>query len=163
MILYHGSNLIVNKPKLVPQNRFLDFGFGFYTTTNKVQAIGFAEKVFLRRGEGKKTVSIYEINETKAFRDCSLLRFDAPDESWLDFVSANRAGSYNGPKYDIIYGPVANDDVYATFNLYSAGLLTKEQTIEALKVKKLYDQLVFTTDKALKHLKYVGIVQEEEL
>ena len=45
MIVYHGSNVIVSEPKLVHQNRFLDFGFGFYTTTNKVQAIGFADKV----------------------------------------------------------------------------------------------------------------------
>lgn len=35
MILYHGSNVIVSEPKLVQQNRFLDFGVGFYTTTNK--------------------------------------------------------------------------------------------------------------------------------
>lgn len=32
MILYHGSNVTVDHPKLVPQNRYLDFGFGFYTT-----------------------------------------------------------------------------------------------------------------------------------
>lgn len=31
MILYHGSNVTVDHPKLVPQNRYLDFGFGFYT------------------------------------------------------------------------------------------------------------------------------------
>ena len=42
MILYHGSNVVVSEPKLIQQNRFLDFGFGFYTTTNKKQAIGFA-------------------------------------------------------------------------------------------------------------------------
>ena len=29
MILYHGSNLVVSEPKLIQQNRFLDFGFGF--------------------------------------------------------------------------------------------------------------------------------------
>ena len=38
MILYHGSNVVVSEPKLIQQNRFLDFGFGFYTTTNKKQA-----------------------------------------------------------------------------------------------------------------------------
>ena len=48
MILYHGSNLTVSEPKLIVQNRFLDFGYGFYTTTNKVQAIGFADKVTRR-------------------------------------------------------------------------------------------------------------------
>ena len=163
MILYHGSNMIVDKPKLVPQNRYLDFGFGFYTTTNKEQAIGFAEKVFRRRGEGCKTVSIYEIDEQKAFSDCSLLRFDFPDEGWLDFVSANRSGSYSGPGYDLIYGPVADDDVYTTFNLYAAGVLTKEQTLEALKIKKLFNQLVLTTEKALNYLMFSGTVPEEEL
>lgn len=163
MILYHGSNIVVDKPKLVPQNRYLDFGYGFYTTTNKAQAIGFAEKVFRRRPEGRKTVSIYELDEQIAFSDCSLLRFDSPDEAWLDFVSANRSGSYTGPSYDLIYGPVANDDVYTTFNLYTSGVLTKEQTLEALKIKKLFNQLVLTTEKALRYLKFEGTVPEEEL
>ena len=27
MILYHGSNVIVEQPKLIRQNRYLDFGF----------------------------------------------------------------------------------------------------------------------------------------
>lgn len=52
MILYHGSNVVVSEPKLIKQNRFLDFGFGFYTTTSKKQAIGFADKVYKRRKEG---------------------------------------------------------------------------------------------------------------
>ena len=42
MIIYHGSNVKVEKPALIVQNRFLDFGFGFYTTTNKAQAENFA-------------------------------------------------------------------------------------------------------------------------
>ena len=162
MILYHGSNLTVSEPKLVIQNRFLDFGYGFYTTTNKVQAIGFADKVTKRRKEGIPTVSIYEIDEDKAFAECSVLRFDAPDEAWLDFVSDNRAGNYSGKSFDFIYGPVANDDVYTTFTLYTAGVLTKEQTIEALKIKKLYNQLVLTSPKALAFLKFVGTVPKEE-
>ena len=162
MILYHGSNITVDKPALIYQNRFLDFGFGFYTTTNKTQAIGFAEKVYRRRGEGQRTVSVYEIDEKTAFDRWSLLRFDKPDEAWLDFVSENRSGSYTGPTYDLIYGPVANDDVYTTFNLYGAGVLTKEQTLMALKIKKLYNQLVFATDKSLLYLKFIGILSEEE-
>ena len=162
MILYHGSNVIVKEPKLIPQNRFLDFGFGFYTTTNKAQAIGFADKVYKRRKEGKRIVNIYEINEETAFSECTLLRFDTANEAWLDFVSANRAGTYSGSIYDLIFGPVANDDVYTTFNLYAAGVLTKEQTLEALKIKKLYNQLVFASEKALGFLNYIGTVPEEE-
>lgn len=163
MILYHGSNVIVSKPKLIEQNRFLDFGFGFYTTTNKTQAIGFANKVTKRREEGIKTVSIYEIDKVLAFRECSVLQFDSATEAWLDFVSANRAGNYTGKAYDFIFGPVANDDVYTTFTLYSTGVLTKEQTLEALKIKKLYNQLVLSSEKALSYLKFIGTVPQEEL
>lgn len=49
MILYHGSNMTVEKPRLIKQNRYLDFGFGFYTTTNRDQAVNFAQKVTERR------------------------------------------------------------------------------------------------------------------
>lgn len=163
MILYHGSNVVVSEPRLIEQNRFLDFGFGFYTTTNKAQAIGFADKVTKRRKDGSKAVSIYELDEEKAFAECSVLRFESADEAWLDFVSENRSGNYKGKAYDFIFGPVANDDVYTTFTLYTAGLLTKEQTLEALKIKKLYNQLVLTSEKALSYLKFVGTVSQEEL
>ena len=162
MILYHGSNVIVSEPKLIPQNRFLDFGFGFYTTTNKTQAIGFADKVYKRRKEGSRIVNIYELDEARTFSACSVLNFDSANEAWLDFVSDNRAGNYNGESFDIIFGPVANDDVYTTFNLYTAGVLSKEQTLEALKIKKLYNQMVFTSEKALSFLKFIGTVPEEE-
>lgn len=163
MILYHGSNVIVSEPKLIPQNRFLDFGFGFYTTTNKIQAIGFADKVTKRRKDGEKAVSIYEIDEAVAFAECSVLRFDRANEAWLDFVSENRSGDYKGESYDIVFGPVANDDVYTTFTLYSAGVLTKDQTLETLKIKKLYNQLVLSSEKALSYLKFIGTVPQEEL
>ncbi|MBQ2781470.1 MAG: DUF3990 domain-containing protein [Clostridia bacterium] len=162
MIVYHGSNVTVSEPRLVKQNRFLDFGFGFYTTTNKAQAIGFAEKVAKRRADGIKTVSVYELDEEKAFAECKVLRFDAPDEAWLDFVAQNRAGDYDGSVYDFVFGPVANDDVYTTFSLYTAGVLTKEQTLEALKVKKLYNQLVLCSEKAISYLRYLGTIPQEE-
>ena len=156
MLLYHGSNVIVEKPRLIKQNRFLDFGFGFYTTTNKKQAINFALKVRERRKSGIATVNVYEINEDKAFRECSLLKFQAPDEEWLDFVTANRKGRYDGKKYDLIFGAVANDDVYRTLALYMSGILSKEQTITALKIRKLFNQLVFATEHSLKYLQFKG-------
>lgn len=162
MILYHGSNMTVDRPKLIAQKRFLDFGSGFYTTTNKDQAISFAEKVYRRKKEGSKQVSVYEVNENELFNSCTVLRFDSADEKWLDFVSQNRSGNYNGKSYDVIYGPVANDDIFTTFTLYLSGVLTKEQTIEALKVKKLYNQMVFASDKAMKYLKFKGTLSEEE-
>ena len=47
IILYHGSNVAVERPKIIQSQRTLDFGEGFYTTTNKQQAEIFAQKVSL--------------------------------------------------------------------------------------------------------------------
>lgn len=154
MILYHGSNMIVDKPKIIEQNRFLDFGYGFYTTTNRLQAENFAEKVVARRG-GTPIVNVYEIDDSIIDESLKVKRFNTPDEEWLDFVSLNRNGKYDKEKYDLIIGAVADDDVYRTLQVYSTGLLTKEQALEALKIKKLFDQYVFATDSALRLIKFV--------
>ena len=156
MILYHGSNVIVDQPKLIRQNRYLDFGFGFYTTTNREQAVNFAQKVTDRRKMGEATLNIYSVNEAVAFQECKVLQFDSPDEAWLDFVAANRQGTYQGEKYDLIYGAVANDDVYRTIALYMTGVLDKEQTLSSLKIRKLFNQLVFATENSLQYLKFEG-------
>jgi hypothetical protein len=162
MKLYHGSNMIVQQPELIVQNRFLDFGFGFYTTTNKMQAVGFANKVIKRRKNGKPIVNIYDFDEKKASENLQILKFDFANEAWLDFVSMNRAGEYKSNQYDVIIGAVADDDIYRTFALYTEGLLTREQTLENLKIKKLYDQVVFATDKALEYLLFRGTIEEVE-
>jgi hypothetical protein len=156
MKLYHGSNVIVDKPKLIRQNRFLDFGYGFYTTTNREQAENFAKKVASRNKSRRATLNIYKIDEEAAFSQCKWLSFESPDEKLLDFVAANRQGTYQGEQYDLIYGAVANDDVYRTITLYMTGVLSKSQTLEALKIRKLFNQLVFATDKALGYLKFEG-------
>lgn len=151
MILYHGSNVVVEEPQILVPNRFLDFGNGFYTTTNKAQAINFADKVTDRRRIGKSCVSVYEMDDEKA-KEISVLEFHAPNDDWLDFVSDNRAGIARNSGFDLIVGPVANDDVYTTFILYTTGVLTKAQAIETLRVKKLFNQYVFTTKKGLECL-----------
>lgn len=57
--------------------------------------------------------------------------------------------------YDIVYGPVANDRVYAAFALYEGGLLNKQDLIKELKTYKLVDQYLFHTDDALQTLIFV--------
>ena len=88
-----------------------------------------------------------------------MLKFESPNEAWLDFVAANRQGIYTGKQYDMIYGAVANDDVYRTITLYLTGILNKEQTLEALKIRKLFNQLVFASEKALSYLVFKGCEQ----
>lgn len=156
MILYHGSDVIIKKPELIKQNRTLDFGSGFYTTANREQAVNFAQKVQARRKSLAAYVSVYEIPSVEELQqNLDVLVFSEADEMWLDFVSENRNGKYNGKQYDIIYGPVANDTIYRTFVAYEEGLYTKEETVKRLKIKKLYNQMTFTSREALAYLKYI--------
>jgi hypothetical protein len=55
---------------------------------------------------------------------------------------------------DFVFGPVANDDVYRTLTLYREGELTKDETLARLKIKQLYNQLVFATEKALTFIRF---------
>ena len=154
MIVYHGSNVEVREPRILKPSRGLDFGAGFYTTTNREQAISFALRVTRNRGEGVATVSEYEIDIDTAFSLCHVVKFDGVCDAWLDFVCDNRDNAYVGPRFDFAFGPVANDDVYRTLYLYRAGEIDREDTFKRLKVKTLYNQLVFASPLALSFLRY---------
>jgi hypothetical protein len=166
MILYHGSNTIIEKPTLIQPTRRLDFGSGFYTTTSEKQAIDFTYKVKQRalklgiENQGSY-VSIYEIDFEKLISELSVLRFTSPNNAWFDFVMANRRGTYRGEKYDAIYGPVANDTVFRTLTAFENLAINKATAIRRLKTYKLHDQLVFCTERGLSFLQYTGFKQEE--
>ena len=156
MTLYHGSTIEVAEPKLLRSFRTLDFGSGFYTTMNRAQAVEFAAKVVDRNeGAGVATLNIYDLDEKVAFELFDTIRFDGPNEAWLDFVVDNRRGRYVGPEYAIKVGPVANDNVYRTIQLYMTGVLTRLQAIEAFKVKELFNQVVFSSEPALRLLRFL--------
>lgn len=156
MKLFHGSTIIVEKPKLLETQRFLDFGKGFYTTTNQHQAERWAMiKQNRLHAKAKAIISIYQLSNT-IFLDklFSIKKFTKADKQWLDFVFQNRKGTAEH-NFDIVIGPVANDTLYATLTLYEAGILTKTETIQRLKIHKLFDQISFHTSKALLHLEFL--------
>ena len=156
MTLYHASNVVVSEPRIVRSSRMLDFGFGFYTTTSRAQAERFARHVHERRGTGSPIVNVYSFDDDLAFGTLDVLRFERPNDVWLDFVAANRTGEYVGTRHDIVYGPVANDDVYRTINAYLGGFADRDATIRNLLTRKLSDQLVFASERALAYLKHIS-------
>ena len=154
MKIYHGSIEIVEKPEIRESNRTLDYGQGFYTTSSYEQAEAWVK----RRMDEKKTsqgyVCVYELDEV-AMQEMNTLLFDTPTEEWVDFVMKNRTQKGYVHEYDIVYGPVANDRVYASFALYEGGLINKQTLISELKAYKLVDQYLFHTEKALQALTFV--------
>jgi hypothetical protein len=143
--VYHGSDVLVEIPRIMQPIRALDFGLG----------LNFAKKVQDRNGSAENHISIYVVNIELLSKQKSLF-FEKPNKKWLDFVSANRNGTYNGEIYDVIYGPVANDTIFKTFIAYQNGTLSEQETLRRLKIRPLYNQLVLANEDALKCLSFAG-------
>lgn len=142
MICYHGSDTIVDNPKILNPNRPLDLGGGFYVTSNKEQAVNWAIKVAYRNNTKNICVNKYEFD------------FEKANEKWLDFICNNRQGKCL-INYDIVIGPVADDKVYRVVVQYENKDIDKEAALKKLKTEKLCNQILFHTDKALQYLKYI--------
>ena len=153
MKLYHGSLEVVSNPRIITPNRTLDYGRGFYTTTSYEQA-----EQWVRRRKGTQHtvgyVNVYELADILP-DDIKQLRFETPTEEWVDFVMRNRTEKGYEHSYDIVYGPVANDRVYAAFALYESNLLDKEGLIRELRAYELVDQFLFHTEQSLQHLTFI--------
>ena len=158
MKLYHGSLEMVTKPEIRKANRTLDYGTGFYTTTSYEQAESWVRRRMDEAKQATGYVNIYSIPDTLP----PTLRqqiFLSPTEEWVDFVMRNRTEKGFVHNYDIVYGPVANDRVYAAFALYEGGILNKQDLIRELKTYKLVDQYLFHTDAALQALTYIEAME----
>ena len=154
MKLYHGSLEIVMRPVIRQMNRTLDYGRGFYTTTSEKQAEDWVKRRLKEAEATNGYVNVYEFNERIGLSLKNLM-FDAPTEEWVDFVMHNRTERGFTHDYDIVYGPVANDRVYAAFAFYEGGLLDKQNLIAELKTYKLVDQYLFHTEAALRTLTFI--------
>lgn len=160
MLLYHGSNQLVENPIIINSKRTLDFGTGFYLTTSLDQAKKWAFIVTKRRNYGKVTVSVFETNNLD---ELNILKFNGADTNWLKYVANNRKNIYQNNKYDLVIGPVANDNTMPVISLYLENILNEEETVKRLLTQKLKDQYVFKTKKALENLKFKeGIVYDNE-
>ena len=157
MILYHGSNVEVKEPILLKVQRELDFGKGFYTTSDMEQAARWAERTAKRRGESNAFVTVYEVNEDELKNIC-LLSFDLPNVEWLNFVVKNRKGEYIAGDWDIISGPVADDQTAQVIDLYLEGAYDEEEAIRRFLTQRLKDQYAFKTDEALKLLIFKEVI-----
>ena len=154
MKIYHGSIEIVEKPEIREANRSLDYGSGFYATTSYEQALSWVKRRANEKKLSKGYINIYEFNED-SINNFKHLIFELPTEEWLDFVMQNRIHDSFEHDYDIVYGPVANDKVYASFALFEGGFINKQALISELKTYKLVDQYLFHTEESLKTLKFI--------
>ena len=160
MKIYHGSIEKVESPEIRESNRTLDYGQGFYTTTSYEQAEAWVRRRMNEKRASRGYVCVYELDE-RVLQNLNTLIFDQPTEEWVEFVMQNRTQKGYVHEFDIVYGPVANDRVYAAFALYEGGLINKQALIAELKAYKLVDQYLFHTEKALHALTFIEAKEVE--
>ena len=149
MIVYHGSNVVVEMPDVNHSFRPLDFGKGFYVTTVREQAIRWANRKAVVEGS-TPILNIYEMSEIPA----NLQKKSFPDdlEEWINFVCDCRDGKPEYAKYDVIVGKVANDKVFRVVDMYHSGIWDMKRALEEIKVYPSYDQIAFITQRAIDDL-----------
>ena len=156
MTLFHGSNVVVSAPQIMMPARALDFGPGFYLTSDRDQAERWAVLKARRLHQGEPVVSAFVFNAAEARLRLRALTFDGPTKEWLDFVVANRRRTPPGEPNDIVAGPVANDTTLAVIDDYMDGRYTASEAVTRLLPRRLADQFAFLTRAALDHLTFEG-------
>ena len=146
MILYHGSDVIVEHPDTLHSKEHLDFGVGFYTTSIQSQAERWAKRKAALNGKTTGFVSMYEANDMSGF---AVQNFGDNLDAWLDFVCSCRDGSDIYRKYDVILGKVADDKVFRVVDMYKRGVWDKERAIKEIRVYETYDQIAYISQKAI--------------
>lgn len=170
MILYHGSNVEIAEIDLTRCKPYKDFGSGFYLTTIKEQAIRMAENKTAVYG-GAPIVTVYETEDNIMDNPQLNTRTFAlnPTIEWARFIVNNRSRDFNhyesidcniDCKYDIVFGPVADDAVAATIRRFLGEKLDEEGLKKRLTYKELTNQYSFHTEKAIAYLRKVGVVSE---
>ena len=166
MILYHGSNVDIQNISLSACRPYKDFGRGFYLTDIPEQAERMAERVARIYG-GEPVLNIYEIDDS--FFDSSSLRIknfgEKTTEDWARFVMNNRNRgfeNYSDPlcnfdsKYDIVIGPVADDNMAMLFRQYEEEVIDFDTLLKGMIYKKTSSQYSFHTPAAISLLRKIS-------
>ena len=144
MELFHGSNVVVDQPKIITDGYYKDFGYGFYCTNLEKQAKRWA----LVKQLGH-VVNVYDYLENKSL---NILVFDEMTDEWLDFVVACRQGIKHD--YDMVEGPMADDTIWNYVDDFTRGEISRTAFWELVKFKYPTHQIVFCSEKALKQLHF---------
>lgn len=149
MVLYHGSNVVVEHPLVNVGRRELDFGPGFYLTKLSDQAERWAHRVCVIRATSTPIISTFTFDMDKLPHDIRMLKLDNYDQKWLDFIVASRKGLEPWAEYDIIEGGVANDQVIDTVEDYYSGRITAEQALGQLQFAKPTHQMCISSQSII--------------
>lgn len=148
-LLFHGSGVTVNTPEIRIGEYTKDFGYGFYCTDYYDQATRWAKRHnrMVNGVQEAPTVNVYVYTPNERL---NILRFSRMTDEWLDFIAACRKGEAHS--YDIVEGPMADDDIWNYVEDFLAGDISREEFWALAKFRYPTHQISFHTPAALECL-----------
>ena len=167
MIIYHGSEKIIQKPMYGFGNSKNDYGLGFYCTESKDLA---KEWACQKNTDGYS--NRYELDTTSL----SILNLSEPDFSilhWLSILMQNRVFSPKSPlgkqnldflisnykinysDFDVILGYRANDSYFSFASDFLENIIPIQSLASSMKLGSLGIQVVLKSKKAFDTIKYI--------
>ena len=168
MILYHGSDHIIEVPVYNGSKRTNDYGYGFYTTESLELA---KEWACAKNTDG--FANTYEAD----LSGLHILNLNAPEYNILNWLAilaryrtywqqtsiAEEAKIYlqqhffiDPTPYDVIIGYRADDSYFSFAQDFIAGAISLAKLSSAMRLGKLGEQIVFKSQKSFTHLRFVG-------
>jgi len=171
MLLYHGSNVEINEIDLSKCHPHKDFGTGFYLTEIKEQAQKMAARTARLYG-GKPIVTVFEIKDDFLHSEkLSCKNFGTQiSQEWAIFVMNNRNRHFTDfsssncnldLKFDVVAGPVANDDMTFLFRQFENDFIDFETLVRGLTFRTATNQYSFHTERALTLLRKKGVLDDQ--
>ena len=109
-------------------------GRRFYLTAVPEKAVSLALRPMNARKPGLPSTRELDFETVKSGWRVKV--FEAYDEEWLDFVMACRRGSSVWERYGAVQGGTVDDSVFVTMELYTAGLIDKDEALTRLASEK---------------------------
>ena len=168
MLVYHGSDHIIETPRYHGGKRTNDYGYGFYTTESLELA---REWACAKNQDG--FANAYELD----FGGLQILNLNAPEYNilnWLAVLTKYRSYWQNSSiaeeakaylqehflidleRYDIIIGYRADDSYFTFAQDFVAGTISLRKLQEAMRLGKLGEQIVLKSEASYSHIRFVG-------
>ena len=169
MILYHGSDKIIEKPMYGFGKNTNDYGRGFYLT----KELELAKEWAFNDDKKEGYVNKYKIDERKL----NILDLDKVEDKvlkWIALLVNYREVKLKNPigikgkeflinnylinvdKYDLVRGYRADDCYFMFARSFLNNEISIEQLGKALLLGKLGDQYVLKSKKAFKNIKFIN-------
>lgn len=168
MILYHGSEKIIEKPIFGKGNLRNDYGRGFYCTESEELAKEWACSNNKNGFANKYKISLEELNvlylNSEKYNVLHWLAILTKNRTyWENSTVSEAAKKYLAQNfmidtsgYDVIIGYRADDSYFSFARDFVSGAISYRQLSAAMRLGKLGEQVVLISEKAFQSIRYIS-------